>query len=132
MRPMRLNRSARASVAWITALLLLLCQTAFAAQLWMSGAPVRDAVAATAPCHIAADTQTSDGSPMSGPASTCAASKAVADPVKAQVLAITDLPSVRIAYQTAPPATLASAALAALPAVCHSPPLSILHCRLLN
>ncbi|MDB5863629.1 MAG: hypothetical protein JWO70_1435 [Betaproteobacteria bacterium] len=112
-------------------MLLLLCQVAFAAQAcahsFASAAP-----AMVAPCHEAmGDAGGATDSP--GAASICEASKAVADGSRLPIADITDFPALTVAqvdiltprWSTSSPGPTATA-------VCHSPPLTLLHCRFLN
>ena len=131
MRAMRLPKSVRRAVALITAALLLLCQVAFAAQACANGiGSVGSAPAAQAPCH-GVGAEDASGVPAATPS--CEASNALADSAKLPIFDVTDWPAVAIArlIEPYPLANLASAP-QAVNAVCHSPPLSILHCRLLN
>jgi hypothetical protein len=132
MRPMVLTRSSRSVVALVTAVLLLLCQTAFAAQACAHSFAPAIADAASAPCH---ETPSDAGMPAKqapAVATGCEAAKAVADPAKLTVFAVTDLPAVLLTYYESAAPTIASVAPQTAQAVCYSPPLSILHCRLLN
>jgi hypothetical protein len=125
---MVLSRSSRSFVASLTAVLLLLCQTAFAAQACAHA--VRDAQpeSIAAPCHEAASENTGNRVPA---ASSCEATKALPDSAKVPVLDLADLPTMLMAYeQAALPGT--PSRIQYVQAVCHSPPLSILHCRFLN
>ena len=115
-------------VAWIAALLLVLCQTAFAAQACAADFARPGTTAASAPCHDAADT---DSSVPAHAASACEATKAVADPVKLPAFSIADTPAIIVAFH-APTAGNPSLAIQHVHAVCHSPPLTVLHCRFLN
>jgi hypothetical protein len=120
----------RSVVALIAALLLVLCQTAFAAQAYAhSPLPVQDSAAA-APCHEVADDGKAPSSPTSS--ATCEAGKALNDIPNVHVYALAELPAVDIAYASAAPRGAASRTSAHARAVCHSPPLSVLHCRFLN
>ena len=132
MRAMIRNRSSRSLVALITALLLLMCQTAFAAQACAHGFTPAVADAMTAPCHETASDSASPEKPAPAASTTCEVANALSDAAKVPVLALSDLHAVAIAYLDAPAAPRASSALQTVHAVCHSPPLSILHCRFLN
>ena len=125
MRAMLFTRRSRSVVAVVTAVLLLLCQTAFAARVCML-VPDTASAATAAPCHGAAE-------PEQAPApSVCDAGKATADPVQIQVPALADLPAVRIVYADAAESVVANGPTGPVHADCHSPPLTLLHCRLLN
>ena len=131
MRAMRLSRSSRSIIALLTAVLLLLCQTAFAAQACGHGFVSDNASAVSAPCH---ETMEDSRSVPQEPAavSACDAPKAVAEAVKIPVLSVTDFPALPLVRYEPAPVKLASLAPHAVHAVCHSPPLTLLHCRLLN
>ena len=124
------SRSSRSLVALVTAVMLLACQIAFAAEACAHSLRSVSDSAAAMPCH---DAESDRGSPVdtAPAASVCQASKAVPDNVKVPVFALADLPAVSVTY-IKPLAFIVAAR--ALPAhvVCSSPPLSILHCRLLN
>src|SRR5687767_8853457 len=122
--------SRRPTIALVTAILLLLCQTAFAAQACAHGMSAASAESASAPCHETADER---GSPAKeAPASSaCEAATAVPDTVKLPLVAVTDLPSLPVVYVMRAPHSASQREPASL-AVCHSPPLSLLHCRFLN
>ena len=124
------TRSSRSFVALLTALMLLLCQTAFAAQACAHTVTPAQPESIAMPCHGA---PAGDDTGKQLPASTtCDAATALPDVAKVPVLAVTDLPAVLVAYvETAVPGT-PSRGTQRVQAVCHSPPLSILHCRLLN
>ena len=125
---MRLNRRPRVLVAWLAALLLVMCQTAFAAQACAADLARSSTTTAVAPCHEAAE---ADSSIPLRAASACEATKAVADPAKIPVFGISDIPAVVVAIYE-PAAQAASLAPQHVHAVCYSPPLTILHCRFLN
>ena len=131
MRTMLLTRSSRSFVATITAVLLLLCQTAFAAQACAhtlaSSTPENSA---TAPCHEATGDSTA---PAQLPAPTvCEAATALPDAAKVPVLALSDLPSIIVAYEPFASPGGPGARQQSVQAFCQSPPLSVLHCRFLN
>lgn len=115
-------------VAWIAGLLLVLCQTAFAGQACAADFARSGTTTANAPCHESAE---ADSNIPSHAASTCEAAKAVADPVKIPVFSISDVPAVIVAIH-APIGMNISLAIQHVQAVCHSPPLTLLHCRFLN
>ena len=124
------RQSKRRTTAVLTAVLLLFCQVAFAAQACASHLTAA-VEAAVAPCHHAAE---SDGStPPTGAArSGCEAPALASEGVNLPVTLAAALPApphnilVPFAAQTWHPPTLAGLT------HCHSPPLTILHCRLLN
>ena len=125
---MHLTHSHRAIVAFITALLLLLCQTAFAAQVCAHNVASQAASNELgAPCHDRAGDSPSDSSAAAG----CEASKAVSEAVKIPAFAAIELPVFAV-----PRAEISVVSLAFAPrltqAVCSSPPLNLLHCRFLN
>ena len=128
---MVLTRSSRSLVAFVAAVLLLLCQTALAAQACAhTGAPAQTESAA-APCHGAGGESPAPEKQLPAPTA-CEAANALPDGAKMPVFALGDLPTMLVAYeQSAVPGTTARGP-QTLDAVCHSPPLSILHCRLLN
>jgi hypothetical protein len=132
MRAMTLSRSSRSVVALITAVLLLLCQAALAAQA-CGHMFVPQSPAAPVPCHESMD---GAGSMQHTPAavSDCDAPKAIAAAVKIPVFSVTDFPPLPLllAYQDAEPVVRLSFTPHAVPALCHSPPLNLLHCRFLN
>jgi hypothetical protein len=127
---MRLRRSSRSIVALITAVLLLLCQTAFAAQACGHDFVSTNPSTASVPCHEGMD---EGGSMPHTPAaaSACDAPKAVAEAVKVPVFSITDFPALPIAHESVAPVTRLSFT-PLVRAACHSPPLTLLHCRFLN
>ena len=125
---MRLGRRQRVLTAWLAALLLVMCQTAFAAQACASDLARSSTTSAAAPCHEAAEADSSV--PLRG-AGACEATKAVADPAKIPVFGISDMPAVIVAIYE-PAARVTSLAPRHVQAVCYSPPLTILHCRFLN
>lgn len=128
---MRLTRSSRLVIARLVAVVLLLCQTAlFAAQACAHVAPAADAVAM--PCHgdgAAAHEPGKQGPPAQ---SSCDAPKAVSDAAKVPVVALSDLPAIEVAYRDGYAPVVASYSRQPVLAVCHSPPRTALHCRLLN
>ena len=125
---MKLNRRARVLVAWLAALVLVMCQTAFAAQACAADLARSSTPSAAAPCHEAAD---ADSSVPARAPSGCEAAKAVSDPVKIPVFGISDMPAIILAIYE-PAAKVTSLAPQHVQAVCYSPPLTILHCRFLN
>ena len=128
MNAMRLGRRARVFVAWLAALLLVMCQTAFAAQACAADLARPATTTTSAPCHEA---DHADSSVPAHAASACEATKAVADPVKLPAFSIADTPTTLVAFP-APVAGKPSLAIQHVYALCHSPPLTVLHCRFLN
>jgi len=126
---MVLTRSSRSFVALLTAILLLLCQTAFAAQACAHTVTPAQPAGITAPCHEPAGDATGKQVPAS---TTCDAATALPDAAKVPVLAVTDFPAILVAYEHAAVPGTASRGAQRVRPVCHSPPLSILHCRFLN
>ena len=132
MRAMALTRKPRSFVALVTAILLLLCQTAFAAQACAHTlAPAQTESSSAAPCHgMSGDSTTPT---QQAPTTTaCEAANALPDPAKVPVFALSDLPSIVVAYEPFSARAGATRREQAVQAVCYSPPLSILHCRFLN
>ena|SRR5687767_2048354 len=125
---MVLSRVSRSFVASLTALLLLLCQTAFAAQACAHNIAPAQTEGIVAPCHEASDAHTGKPHP---PAVGCEATKALPDAAKVPFLALADLPTMLVAYEQAS-TRRTRPRIQYVQAVCHSPPLSTLHCRLLN
>lgn len=124
---MHLTRSNRALVAFFTALLLLLCQTAFAAQACAHGFASQAAGNELgAQCHDRANDDPSGSSAATG----CEASKALSEDVKVPAFAAVELPVFAV-----PRADIGLVSQAFGPritrAVCSSPPLNLLHCRFL-
>ena len=129
MNTLRLSRRSRVLVAWLAALVLVMCQTAFAAQACAADlARSSSTPSPAAPCHEAAD---ADSSVPARAPSGCEAAKVVSDPVKIPVFGISDMPAIIVAIYE-PVARVTSLAPQHVQAVCYSPPLTILHCRFLN
>src|SRR5689334_20946331 len=128
---MSLRRSSRSAVAVLTALLLLLCQTAFAAQACGQTHGASKTPAAM-PCHESAEHHSSQAPSGSDSTSVCAAGKAVGQATKSDLPAALDLPAVVITYVDTATYTGVSQAPQVVHAVCSSPPLTVLHCRFLN
>ena len=127
MRAMTLSRKSRVSVAWLAALLLVMCQTAFAAQACAADFARTGTTTAVAPCH---ETAEADSHVPARAPSGCEAAQAVSDPVKIPVFDVSDITTVTLAVY--PPAVaVSSLATRHVQAVCYSPPLTILHCRFL-
>jgi hypothetical protein len=129
MRGMVLTRSSRSFVALVTAILLLLCQTAFAAQACAQTVTPVQPVGIAAPCHESPSDNAGKRIPVS---TSCEAANALPDSAKMPVLAVTELPTILVAYEPAAVSGTPWHGAQRVEAVCHSPPLSILHCRLLN
>jgi hypothetical protein len=131
MRDMSVRHSSRSAVAFLTALLLLLCQAASAAQACVH-APVASDLAAAPPCHNVGENDHSNTPSSPASASVCDAAKAVGEATKIPVLALAQLPVIAITYSQPPAQAMRSHAPDTIRAVGYSPPLSILHCRFLN
>ena len=129
---MALTRSSRSLVALVTAILLLLCQTAFAAQVCAHTlAPALPENSAAAPCHEVSGESTTPTQQLPA-SSVCEAANALPDAAKVPVFALADLPSIVVAYEPFAARADTTARGQTVQAVCYSPPLSILHCRFLN
>jgi hypothetical protein len=121
------TRSNRRTIALITAILLLLCQTAFAAQACAQHVAVVDT--ASVSCHEIAESE--DSTAPAHRDSTCEAPALAAEPVNLPLASVTALPGLLL-----PPAAVsgidagASGVLAAT-TQCRAPPLTVLHCRFL-
>jgi hypothetical protein len=126
------NRSSRSLVALVTALLLLMCQTAFAAQACAHSFTPAGADAMTQPCHETTSEAASPQQQAPAASKSCEVANALSDAAKAPVFALADLPAVVIRYIDAPAPERTLRVLQTVQAVCYSPPLSILHCRFLN
>src|SRR5262249_1486478 len=112
--------------ALIAALLLALCQLAFAAQACAHALAAQDPAAVT-PCHEM------DGTPATPKATTiCDAPTAAGADISYPVYAPTDLPL--LSTVALPPDPVAHRLLYGPVHVgaCHSPPLTVLHCRFRN
>ena len=123
------TRSSRSLVALLTALMLLLCQTAFAAQACAHTVMPEQPESVAMPCHESAD---GDAGEQGLASTTCDAGTALPDAAKVPLLAVTDLPAILVAYAPAAATAIRSVGAQRVQAVCHPPPLSILHCRFLN
>ena len=128
MRCMSLARSSRSVIALATALLLFLCQTAFALQACAHFVDAASSTSAGPPCHETANAAHT-GVPLS--AGACD-TKAVGDYAKVTVWTLADLPAIPVTYSETDAPVASTGAPPVVHAVCYSPPLSILHCRLLN
>ena len=134
MRAMGLSRSSRSFVAVVTAFVLLLCQTAFAAQACAHmPVPEQPQSAAAAPCHdAAAESSAPAQQQIPEQSSVCEAANGLPDTGKIPVFELTDLPAAVVTYEPYAVPVYIGHRLQKVQAVCHSPPLSILHCRFLN
>lgn len=132
MRAMALTRSSRSVVAFATAILLLLCQTAFAAQACVYSFAPATADVVSPPCHEIAGDAAAPAKQLPAAATSCEAAKAVAEPAKVSLIAVTDLPPILLAFAWNAAPAMQSLTSQTPQAVCFSPPLSILHCRLIN
>ncbi len=129
---MKFRRSSKSVIALLTAVLLLVCQTAFNAQAWGTSPATSAGPAAAVPCHgVPEDTVDLESPTPATVAAGCEASKAVGDAVKIPTLAAAYVLPVAIVYDTAGPRRFL-AARSTLQFVCSSPPLTLLHCRFLN
>jgi hypothetical protein len=127
---MSLKRSTRSPLALITALLLLLCQTAFAAQACARSFANAQGDAPPA-CDESAGHAQDHRKSSSTAADVCPSGKAIGAAAKVEVHSLTELPAITVSYSDAIAVVTASAT-PAVPAFCHSPPLTVLHCRFLN
>jgi hypothetical protein len=127
------TRSSRSLVALITALLLLMCQTAFAVQACAHKFVPAITDTMSAPCHETSDGSSAPDDKAPAAATSCEVANAVPDAAaKVSVFALADLPAVAVTYLQLPAPPRSARVLQTVQAVCHSPPLSILHCRFLN
>jgi hypothetical protein len=132
MRAMIRTRASRSLVALITALLLMVCQTAFAAQACAHNFAPAEVDVTTPPCHGALDNSGSPAKQAPAATSGCEVANALTDAAKVPVFALSDLQTVVVTYLDLPAPRHTSHPIRNVQAVCHSPPLSILHCRFLN
>jgi hypothetical protein len=127
---MMLRRSNTRTIALVTALLLLLCQAAFAAQICAQQAAAR--VDGTGPsCHHAADSQDSTVPATATSGGGCEAPALTGHAVDMPLLAVTALPALLIYTEPMAAALGRARDVLALEPHCRPPPLSILHCRFL-
>jgi hypothetical protein len=126
------TRTSRSLVALITAVLLLMCQTAFAAQACAHAFVAAAADVMSAPCHESSGDSGSAEKDAPAAPTTCEVANALPDAGKLPVFALRDLPAVVVTYLRLADPQPAALALHSVQAVCHSPPLAILHCRFLN
>ena len=112
--------------------MLLLCQTATAAQAYFMSAaqPDKAAESQVAPCHTTAENGTSDPAQPTT-ASNCDAAKAIAKPASVPVFPAVDLPPLLIAVYEPAIAVRSFSTFRDAPAICGSPPFTVLHCRFL-
>src|SRR5690242_10802728 len=99
MRLMVVRRSSRSFVALLTAVMLLLCQTAFAAQACAHTLTPAQPEGIAAPCHESAGGDAGKQAPAAS--TNCDAATALPDVAKVPVIAVTDLPAVLVAYAAA-------------------------------
>jgi hypothetical protein len=115
------------------AMLLLLCQTVFAAQACAHAlAATSPEPAAVAPCHQDIADTSHDVPAHSEAGTACEAAKATGDGARLPIYTLADLPATTIAYTEAQMPVAAFGAPAIVQAVCFSPPLGVLHCRFNN
>jgi hypothetical protein len=127
------TRSSRSLVALITALLLLMCQTAFAMRACAHTFVPATADTMSAPCHETSEGSSAPEKQAPAASASCEVANALPDAAaKVPVVAIGDLPAVAVTYLQLPAPPRSARALQTVQAVCYSPPLSILHCRFLN
>jgi hypothetical protein len=129
MPAMAVTRSYRSFVAVLAAFVLLLCQTAFAAEACTNTIAPAAHDGSAAPCHERAS---STALPAQLPSPGVCEAQAIPDAGKVHVPALTDLPAISIAYERAGVADAVTLAAQAVRPACHSPPLTVLHCRLRN
>ena len=132
----KLSRHRQRGVALLTAVLLLLCQTAFAAAACAHTAAVLASVgeAGALPCHEnIAEAATSDSAPNAASAqSACDAPKAVSQLAAFPIIAIGDMPSLLLPKSVLHVVAVHQAAPVHDASPCSSPPFTVLHCRFLN
>ena len=129
---MRLTRSSRFFIALLTAVLLLVCQTAYAVNACAQAGKPAEAVAATLPCHPPGPEGAEPASNAPGVAAACAVSAALPDQAKVPVFASADLRVALVGDAFAQTAAVPAIAALHRHVACASPPLTILHCRFLN
>ena len=125
-----LGRSKRRMIATVTALLLLLCQVAFAAEICAQQVAAH-ADAAVAPCHHVHDGEGSTLPPTETSGGGCEAPALTGHAVDPPILAVTALPALLIDAPALASETARAPTARALEVHCRPPPLSILHCRFL-
>src|SRR5262245_2238294 len=123
---MNLSRLQKRLTALTTALLLTLCQLAFAAQACAHGVAAKEA-ATSMPCH---DMDSTPATPK--PASVCDVPTPVGADISLPILSIADLPGLATGPLATGPIETASPYRYAIQAAYHPPPLTVLHCRFLN
>jgi hypothetical protein len=123
---MRLSRLQRRLTALTTALLLSLCQLAFAAQACAHALATQDRTPVM-PCHE------TDGTPATpNPATVCDAPTTVGADISFPVLDVTDLPALPAAPITTDAVEPLSPYRPVAVAVYRPPPFTVLNCRFLN
>jgi hypothetical protein len=127
---MMLGRSNRRMIAMVTALLLLLCQVAFAAEICAQQVAAH-ADSAVAPCHHVGDGEGSTVPPAETSGGGCEAPALTGHAIDLPILAVTAFPALLIDAPALAPATARASAAPAVEVHCRPPPLSILHCRFL-
>lgn len=134
MWPMKLARSTKSLVALVTAIVLLLCQAASSAQACAHAITAKNTAVEVASCQEghAAEHYAGSDAPVSQSQSACDNPKVYSDSFKVPVLSISDLPALQVVYLEPAGPALTSVATQVAQAVCYSPPLTLLHCRLLN
>jgi hypothetical protein len=127
------TRSSRSLVALITALLLLMCQSAFAMQACVHTFVPATVDTISAPCHETSEAPSAPEKQPAAASASCEVANALPDAAaKVPVFALSDLAAVPVTYLQLPAPPRSARALQTVQAVCYSPPLSILHCRFLN
>jgi hypothetical protein len=127
---MLLSRLQRKALALTTALLLALCQIAYAAQACAQGMAALE-VTVAAPCHETSGSEA--GAPVSPKAtSVCDAPGVVGADIGFPLLSVADLPALHPAGVVMAPVRPYLQHCHALQTVGHPPPLTVLHCRFLN
>src|SRR5690349_6338210 len=102
MRRMIRCRSSRSLVELVTAMMLMMCQTAFATQACAHSSAPAAAHAVSAPCHeTLSDTTSPDRQPPAASAR-CDVSHALPDAAKVPILAVSYWPSVIVTYLVEP------------------------------
>jgi hypothetical protein len=122
------SRSTGRFVACIAGAVLVLCQTAAAAEACMTGAPSSGNSAVEQPCHDSA--QKSGQDEHSACQTQCLSQRAAPAETKVSVPAATDMPALTVRLDQPLFAAHAAPFPKLLTARADSPPLTILHCRL--
>jgi hypothetical protein len=124
-----LRRSNSRMIALVTALLLLLCQAAFAAQICAQQVAAK-AERPLSSCHHAAESDDGSVPPADQSGGGCEAPALTGQhAVDLPILAVTALPALPIDAQSPAPSFAGAPAALAFEPHCRPPPLSILHCR---